>query len=102
MKQDLTAFITATGGTITTCGNFKIHTFTGPGTFTVSVGNAAGSNTVDYLVGGAGGGGGYLVEVVVEQEDLENLQDASGCYTASPLGACVQLYQLQSQVIQLQ
>ena len=29
------AFVTATGGTITTCGNFKIHTFTGPGTFTV-------------------------------------------------------------------
>ena len=26
-------FITATGGTITTSGNFKIHTFTGPGTF---------------------------------------------------------------------
>ena len=42
------AFITATGGTITTvCTNFKVHTFTGPGTFTVcSVGNAAGSNTV--------------------------------------------------------
>ena len=31
------AFIVATGGTITTvCTNFKIHTFTGPGTFTVS------------------------------------------------------------------
>ena len=30
-------FIAATGGTITTSGNFKIHTFTGPGTFTVSV-----------------------------------------------------------------
>ena len=28
-------FIAATGGTITTCGNDKIHTFTGPGTFTV-------------------------------------------------------------------
>ena len=28
-------FVTATGGTITTCGNFKIHTFTGPGTFQV-------------------------------------------------------------------
>ena len=28
-------YITATGGTITTapCGNFKIHTFTGPGNF---------------------------------------------------------------------
>ena len=56
-------FIEATGGTITDDGNFKVHTFTGPGTFTVcSVGNAAGSNTVDYLVvaGGAGGGGGNL------------------------------------------
>ena len=40
--------------------NFKVHTFTGPGTFTVcSVGNAAGSNTVDYLVVAGGGGGGY-------------------------------------------
>ena len=29
------SFITATGGTITTSGNCKIHTFTGPGTFTV-------------------------------------------------------------------
>ena len=51
-------FITATGGTITTCGNFKIHTFTGPGTFCVSaVGNPAGSTTVDYLVAAGGGGG---------------------------------------------
>ncbi len=53
------AFVVATGGTITTSGNFKIHTFTGPGTFTVcSVGNAAGSNAVDYLVVAGGGGGG--------------------------------------------
>ena len=56
-------FITATGGTITTVNtNYKVHTFTGPGTFTVcSVGNAAGSNTVDYLVvaGGATGGIGF-------------------------------------------
>ena len=29
-------FMAATGGTITTCGNDKIHTFTGPGTFAVS------------------------------------------------------------------
>ena len=52
-------YVTATGGTIATCGDFKIHTFTGPGTFTVtSGGSPAGSNTVDYLVvaGGAGGG----------------------------------------------
>jgi hypothetical protein len=52
-------YVTATGGTITTCGDFKIHTFTGPGTFAVScAGNACGSNTVDYLVVAGGGGGG--------------------------------------------
>ena len=52
-------FVAATGGTITTCGNFKIHTFTGPGTFSVSsAGNSAGSNVVDYLVVAGGGGGG--------------------------------------------
>jgi len=54
------SFITATGGTITCCGDYKIHTFTGPGTFTVcSVGNPAGSNSVDYLVVAGGGGGGW-------------------------------------------
>jgi len=54
------AFITATGGTITTvCTNYKVHTFTGPGTFTVcSVGNPAGSNTVSYMVVAGGGSGG--------------------------------------------
>ncbi len=55
-------FVTATGGTETTCGNFKIHTFTGPGTFTVScAGNASGSNSVEYLVVAGGGGGGAYV-----------------------------------------
>jgi len=51
-------FIVATGGTETTCGNFKIHTFTGPGTFTVSGLSAIASNNVlDYLVVGGGGSG---------------------------------------------
>ena len=37
----------------------KIHTFNSNGTFTVnSVGNSAGSNTVEYLVVAGGGGGG--------------------------------------------
>ena len=53
------AFLAATGGCVVTCGNYKIHTFTGPGTFCVSsVGNSAGSNSVDYLVVAGGGGGG--------------------------------------------
>jgi hypothetical protein len=53
-------FVVATGGTITTCGNDKIHTFTGPGTFTVcSISSDAANNVVSYvIVGGAGGGGG--------------------------------------------
>src|SRR6056300_1091210 len=64
-------FIAATGGTITTSGDYKIHTFTGDGCFVVTCGgNPAGSSSVDYLVvaggggahgdaGGGGGGGGF-------------------------------------------
>jgi len=63
-------FVTATGGNaVVTCGDFKTHIFTSPGTFCVSsAGGPSGSNTVDYVVvaGGAGssntsnylGGGG--------------------------------------------
>src|SRR5210317_1839974 len=57
-------YIVATGGTVTCCGDYKIHTFTGPGTFTVcSVGNSAGSDTVSYMViaGGGGGANNYCV-----------------------------------------
>ena len=51
------AYVAATGGTETTSGDYKIHTFTSSGTFTVSdAGGASGSNSVDYLViaGGVG------------------------------------------------
>jgi len=85
-------YLAATGGTVTTSGDYKIHTFTGDGCFVVSaVGNPAGSDSVDYLVvaggggsgqsdhGGGGGAGGYR----------ESSGAASGCYTVSPLGACV-------------
>ena len=52
--------ISATGGTESTSGNFKIHTFTGPGTFTVNATAAcAANNIVDYLVVGGGGGGNW-------------------------------------------
>ena len=86
-----TTFITATGGTETICGDYKIHTFTSPGTFSVSViGCTPERQDVDYMVvaggggggknrGGGGGGGGFR----------ESSGAASGCYTTSPLGACV-------------
>ena len=52
-------FVAATGGTVTCCGDFKIHTFTSPGTFTVScAGNSAGNDQLEYLVVAGGGGGG--------------------------------------------
>ena len=54
------SFIVATGGTVTTCGDCKIHTFTGPGTFTVSsVSSAASNNIVSYMVVAGGGGAGH-------------------------------------------
>ena len=90
-KSNVT-FITASGGTETTCGDYKIHTFTGPGTFTVcQVGDIG---TVDYLVvagggsagracgnfgSGGGGGGGMRISGGT----------ASGCYAVSPLGSPV-------------
>jgi hypothetical protein len=79
-------YIVATGGTITTCGNCKIHTFTGPGTFTVcQVAASAPNNQVSYMVvaggggaardrGGGAGAGGF-------REDKSPITP----YTASPL-----------------
>ena len=76
--------------------NFKVATFTGPGTFTVnSVGNPAGSTTVDYMViAGAGGGGhGQACYQAAGGGGAGGYREssgvASGSYTASPLGACV-------------
>ena len=88
-------YIAATGGTVTTCGDYKIHTFTADGCFSVSVaGNPAGSDTVDYLVvaggaggggnpgGGGGGAGGFRESYCAT---------TSGCYTASPLASATSL-----------
>ena len=88
------AYIAATGGTVTTvCTNYKVHTFTGPGTFCISAG-AGPLSVLDYMVvaggggaggstnpggGGAGGGAGGFRESKVAA--------TSGCWTASPLAA---------------
>ena len=87
------SFVAATGGTITTVDtNFKVHTFTGPGTFCVSAGSGP-LGVVDYLIvagggaggkgnnpegGGGGGAGGYRESHVT---------GTSGPYTASPLAS---------------
>jgi hypothetical protein len=89
------SFIVATGGTITCCGDYKIHTFTSPGTFCVSV--AGGPLAVaDYLViagggggsggtssgSGGGGAGGYRES---------KCATTSGCWTSSPLASSTSL-----------
>ena len=51
-------FIVATGGTITTSGNCKIHTFTGPGTFAVTnIAACATQNIMSHMIVAGGGGG---------------------------------------------
>jgi hypothetical protein len=83
-------YVTATGGTITTSGDFKIHTFTGPGTFTVcSTGNPFGSNTVSYMVvaGGASGGLGDALGAGGGAGGFRESKAATDSYTASPLNA---------------
>jgi len=85
-------FMAATGGTITCCGNDRIHTFTSSGTFTVTkLACAPANNAVAYMVvggggygsdhqsgsAGGGGAGGFR----------EGKTDAVTPYTASPLAA---------------
>lgn len=55
------SFVAATGGTITTDGDYKVHTFNSSGTFTITdAGSASGSNTFDVLIVAGGGGGGSI------------------------------------------
>src|SRR6056300_130939 len=86
-------FIEATGGTVSTSGDFKIHTFTGDGCFVISCagqGNPTYPSIVDYLVVAGGGGGGYPEGGGGGAGGFRESSGAdSGCYTVSPLGACV-------------
>ena len=52
---DLTTYVIATGGTVTTNGDYKVHKFTGSGTFTVS---QEGYAEILVIAGGGAGGGG--------------------------------------------
>jgi hypothetical protein len=57
-------FIEATGGTVTTSGDYKVHTFTGPGTFAVTNAGSPDFGYVDYLVVAGGGSG---LKVILQQ-----------------------------------
>ena len=102
-------FTSATGGTVTTSGDYKIHTFTGDGNFIVSsAGNqpdfsnpspeysSSGPNTVSYLVvAGGGGAKGNSYRATGDGQTrsaagggaggFREGRDISPSYTASPL-----------------
>lgn len=78
-------FITATGGTITTCGDYKVHKFTGPGTFCVSAIGNGNNNEVSYIVVGGGGGGGWDRGGGGGAGGFRESKSAVDCYSASPL-----------------
>jgi len=85
-------YIVATGGTVTTSGDYKIHTFTSSGTFTVSsVGNpAGGGDGVSYLVLAGGGGGGAAGSRGAGGGGAGGFREGKNSgdsYTASPLNA---------------
>ena len=82
-------FTAATGGTETTTGNFKIHTFTSSSNFVVS---SAGTAGVSYLVlaGGGGGGGsepGYWSGGGGGAGGYRESKSPLDSYTASPTAA---------------
>ena len=92
---DLSAIFTeATGGTVTTSGDYKIHTFTGDGNFVVpQVGNGptvpiGGPNTVSYMVVAGGGGSGPAHwSGGAGAGGFREGRDITPSYTASPLVA---------------
>jgi len=92
--SNVTGFVamTATGGTISYSGDYKIHTFNSDATFCVSsLSNNPTYNKVDYIVVaggggngvGSGGGGGGAGGVRASSGT------ATGGYSSGPLGVCV-------------
>ena len=87
-------FTEATGGTVSTSGDYKIHTFTGDGCFAVSqIGNGptvptGGPVTVSYMVVAGGGGNGPAHwSGGAGAGGFREGRDIGPSYTASPLVA---------------
>jgi len=78
-------YVSATGGTIATSGDYKIHTFTGDGCFVVSTGNQGTGTAVDYLVLAGGGGGGQEVAGGGGAGGFRESKQSGAPWTASPL-----------------
>ncbi len=84
-------FIVATGGTITTSGDYKIHTFTGNATFAVcSVGPSGVGDQASYVVVAGGASGGFSTSNSAGGGGAGGFREgkvSSDPYTDSPLDA---------------
>ena len=85
-------YIVATGGTPcagATSGDYKYHTFTAPGTFTVCTAGAGGvlQTNVSYMVVAGGGGGGAKYGGGGGAGGFREAKVTGDPYTASPLDA---------------
>ena len=83
------ASVSGSCNALSTCGNFKIATFRGPGTFTVNaVASSPVNNDVDFMVVGGGGGAGHFYAGGGGAGGFrESPGTATGSYTVSPLGS---------------
>ncbi len=87
------ASVSGSGNTLVTVDtNFKVATFTGPGTFTINSGGGPLAR-VDYMVIAGGGGGGtrYGGGGGAGGFRESKCSTTSGCWTASPRATCVSL-----------
>ena len=81
-----TNFISASGGTESCSGDDRIHTFTGPGTFTVTAAGSGCNAVVSYVVVGGGGGGGFPnAGAGGGAGGFREVKSPATPYTASPL-----------------
>jgi len=77
--------IAATGGTVATSGDYKIHSFTGDGNFVVSQGNIGPGTAADYVVVAGGAGGGRTHAGGGGAGGYREAKQSGAPWTASPL-----------------
>ena len=98
-QAETNPYMVATGGTITCSGDYRIHTFTGPGTFEVTkLALSSPNNALDYVIvaggggsgaregAGGGGAGGFR----------ETPGTSTGSYTVSPKAGSVSAFNANS------
>jgi len=80
-------FIVACGGTVTTSGDFKIHTFNSTSTFTVCTAPTPANNNISYMVVAGGGGASENIGGGGGAGGFREGKTPATPYTSSPLVA---------------